>query len=90
MFSKNIEPSPVRKQGEKSCIKRLYRDENSLKIAGRISLMLLKPSLRETKMENCCNHPLLKHPRSRSFGALRAISARLNRIPVTIRESGQH
>ena len=30
--------------------------------------MLLKPSLRETKMENCRNHPLLKHPRSRSFG----------------------
>ncbi len=56
MFSKNIEPSPVRKQGKKSCAKRLRRDENSLKIAGRISLMLLKPSLRETETENFCDH----------------------------------
>ena len=44
--------------------------------------MLLKPSLRETKMENCRNHPLLKHPRSRSFGALRANSARFDGIPA--------
>ena len=55
------------KTGVKVLCECLHRNENSLKIAGRISLMLLKPSLRETQMENCRNHSTCKFLRRRSF-----------------------
>ena len=66
-FSKNFEPSPLRKWGYQSCANCPRGDENTLKIAGFVFLMPLKPWSRETKLENCREGWFRKYLRSRTF-----------------------